>query len=174
MKARTLLLCGIAVVLLFGSYTEAQGSDWIPIGSDGKKSEYYYDKKSFNYSKKENDRVVTTWTNTQYSIVGRLTDKAVPDKEKDMLTIPPGYRLDLEEYNCSQKKYRMIQVIFYNDRGGVIKNANFEDDPSWTIIAPDSVAEMVRNTVCAAGLLKKKKTRRLHSAKTVALGSAHI
>lgn len=56
--------------------------------------------------------------------------------------------LDLMEYDCSSKNYRLLETIYYNSNGQVVKHDKWQEIDEWQIVIPDTIAETELNFVC--------------------------
>lgn len=58
-----------------------------------------------------------------------------------------SYDLSSMEFNCSEKKFRLLTFSYYNQNGSLISSFT-SDSSSWNFIFPDSILEALFNIVC--------------------------
>lgn len=64
-------------------------------------------------------------------------------------TLLNGFEVDLAEYDCSEKRNRLLSYVFYNSKGSVVSDYEFEDyETKWNTVVPESIGEMLLNKVC--------------------------
>ena len=103
----------------------AEPADWVLV-SDGKTTKTYVDKESMVKSKSDDLRKI--WMKMEFN----------DDTKYD-------YFLDLYEYECSERRYRVIQGKTYLKNGEIIDAVL---DPAWRYSTPKTTAETVIGFVC--------------------------
>ena len=58
-----------------------------------------------------------------------------------------GYTLDLLEFNCVDKIFRLLEVTDYS-KGGEVLNSIKDDTAKLRFIPPDSITEVLYKAVC--------------------------
>lgn len=140
MKGRYGVIFAVFGFIIFFAM-EAQAVDW-KLYSTNEEGSLYYDLQSIKQASKD---VVEVWTKVVY------TEKSV---EKYIKKYGSEYKelsfsIALMEYNCSEKKGRLLSGTIYNQDGGSM--GQIEDTPSsWDFITPSSVNETLFNIVCGS------------------------
>jgi len=126
--------------LLFSSAVEAWTAEWEFCAKSGW-GYYYYDPQSIKRVSKD---TIQVWEKAVY------TEKGVQDMVKDLgpKYIELSYTLQLCEFNCSEKKSRILSATFYNNEGGII--GSFSYPTTWEFVVPESVDEHLFNIVCGS------------------------
>ena len=57
-----------------------------------------------------------------------------------------SYSIDLEEYHCTEKKRRILNLVQYSSGGGIIFSDNSTGE--WSFIIPNSTADALFEEVC--------------------------
>ena len=127
------------IVLFFSM--EARAVDWVFCArATNGTGELYYDPQSI---KRASKHIVQVWTKSVCTEkLAQVMTKKLGTEWKEL-----SYSIGLREYNCSEKKSRILSLTFYNQGGGVISGDN---DPSpWrSVVAPGSTEEYLFNIVC--------------------------
>ena len=127
----TLFTC---FAFLIGS---SQSNEWISIGKFND-TDYYLRLNKTNY-----DGTKKVWIK---SVSKNLESVSKTGKK---VSLPNGYRLMLQEYNCSDRQTRMLSLTDYNSNGDVFSSHKFESyEIEWVDVLPDSVGEILLNKVC--------------------------
>lgn len=59
-----------------------------------------------------------------------------------------SYSIALEEIDCKNKKYRLLQITHYSKSGEILSSHNLSELRYWEHIGPDSVKGKLLKTVC--------------------------
>jgi hypothetical protein len=134
---RKIILTTMFLMLLSSA---GYGADWKLIGTSWE-TDYYYDPQSIQLLSKD---IVRVWMKKIYA------EKSVQEYIKG---IGPefkelSYDHSLIEFNCSEKKNRLLTFTYYNRDGGVISTFT-SDSSSWNFIVPNSILEALFNIVCS-------------------------
>jgi hypothetical protein len=74
--------------------------------------------------------------------------KEVPFKPFEFNNKRVTYCLSYEEYDCKNKKSRILQLIFYYTDGSHETLTPPEEADRWTLVSPDSVHESLHKYLC--------------------------
>ena len=138
-KMRKIILTTIALMLL--SSAGYGVADWKLIGTSWE-TDYYYDPQSVSLLSQD---IVRVWMKKIY---GEKTVKeyikGVGPEFKEL-----SYDLSLIEFNCSEKKSRLLNFSYYNQDGGLISSFTPDSDSSsWNFIVPNSILDALFIIVC--------------------------
>jgi hypothetical protein len=116
----------------------ANSADWNMYGMN-KGEAYLYDKHTLKYT----GEMVRVWTRLV------LSEKSIGDLKNLLGQKYNGvtYSNYLEEVQCTDKKIRVLSIVFYNKENDVLGSVNY-DDSNWVVIPPESVFDRLHNKVC--------------------------
>ncbi len=117
--------------------------DWVYIGTDVKgdkiwiKSKYVSKRGDYN-----NENIIKVWDKKKSKINTIIKNhKEVKVYNVEILT--------LCEYDCKEKRRKLITKTIYNSKGDVIDSFTIPDYlQDWTEIVPESVGETILENVC--------------------------
>lgn len=137
MKRRYGVFFAAFVFLVFFFSMEARAVDWVLYTTSPDGCCYYYDPQSI---RRVSEDIVRVWEKIVYS-------------EKYIKKLGPKYfelsfDISLVEYNCSEKKYRLLSLSEYSKNEGIIEGLTTYDSHSWDFIVPGSVVEPLFNIIC--------------------------
>jgi hypothetical protein len=70
------------------------------------------------------------------------------NKRGEKVTIN-GYKIQLKEYDCSERKIKLHTVITYNSAGKIVNNYSIEEYmQKWEDAVPETVGEMMMEKAC--------------------------
>lgn len=145
----------LVILLLFANHTWA--ADWIFYDSPSTGKEYY-DKNSI---KKVNKNIIRVWvkkilTEDQKIEVSPLlkSSKGKEPNNPDLIS----YVLMLKEIDCVNEKIKGSPMIIYDEDGNVLGSEPKYID-KWRDIAPESVAETLKNIVCSGDKTSKTEKK---------------
>ena len=129
-----LVVTGFAI---FG-YVEGWGADWKFIGKTVRGNDWEIDTASIS---RQPNNIVGVWVRVTYSQKS-VSDfvKEYGEKYKDV-----SYSIELQEYNCTEKKAKTLSGADYS-LGGILNSGNSLEE--WKFIIPDSVGDGVFKEVC--------------------------
>jgi hypothetical protein len=133
----SLLLYGFTICLYSSAF--AQDNRWVFIDVDVNGSRFYLDKNSRTTI---GDRV-RVWDRSVYS--------------------DGSYRINLSEWQCSQKRFFFVDVSIYSETGSFIRK---DKGTGWINVVPDAISESMYEAVCSNSSEKKNKT--ISSSKKIA------
>ncbi|MEN6509594.1 MAG: surface-adhesin E family protein [Smithella sp.] len=142
----------LGIFFLFAS--QALAEDWTYYDT-ALAGTMYYDKSNIFEAKKG---VLSVWTknilstdskNQYFSILNKI-DKAPDDPSK------LSYYRSLMEIDCTNKKFRYVHVVFYDEQDNIIHASSENETSEWNTIEPDSVGEKLMNLVSAEYAILKK------------------
>jgi len=133
---RKIILSTIAMLLLS---SVGYGADWKLIGTSWE-TDYYYDPQSEQVLSKD---IVQVWIKKIYG-EKKVKEfiKGIGPEFKEL-----SYDNSLIEFNCSEKKSRLLTFSYYRKDGGLITSFT-PDSSSWNFIVPNSILEALFNIVC--------------------------
>ena len=137
-KTHGAILAIIGYMILFW-YAEGWGADWKFIGQDVKGSVLEIDVASISLQPNNIVRLLVKHTRSKQSVTDWV--KEFGEQYKDF-----SYSIDLEEYHCTEKKRRILNLAQYSLGGGIIFSDNSPGE--WSFIIPDSTADAVFEEVC--------------------------
>ena len=123
----------------FFVYMEGWGVDWKFIGQDVKGSVLEIDVASISRQPNNMVRVLVKHTRSKESVTDWV--RKFGEQYKDF-----SHSVDLEEYNCTEKKRRILSLTQYSLDGEVIFSDNSPGE--WSLIIPDSTADAILEEVC--------------------------
>jgi len=143
---KTAVIIAMGCLLIFVSFNDARGSDWVPYGKDVTDNTYFYDRESIlNVSK----GIIKVWTKKVYSTEGRAElifgymKDGVPASGYEFLS-ETKYR---EFINCVDEKYRMTNMTDYTS-DGIVLDSFEEENSAWINVTPDSIVAILMKEVC--------------------------
>jgi hypothetical protein len=125
------------IVLLF--CMEGWGADWKLIGQDVKGSVLEIDLASISRQPNNMVKVLLKRTRSKESVADWVNKFG--EKYKDF-----SYSIDLEEYDCTEKKRRILGLTQYSLDGEIIFSDNSPGE--WGFIIRDSMADAICEEVC--------------------------
>ena len=136
-RYRVILVVIGYMILLW--YAEGWGADWKFLGQDIKGSVLEIDVASISHQPNNIVRVLVKHTRSKESVTDWV--KRFGEQYKDF-----SYSVDLEEYDCTERKRRILNLTQYSSDGGVIFSDNSPGE--WRLIIPDSMADAAFEEVC--------------------------
>jgi len=138
------LLVKLVVVLIglaiFG-YAEVWGADWrIYAKPESGIGVYYYDADGITRPSKN---IVRVWEKVVYSAKGVKRYVEESGKRYENLS----HSLNLWEFDCVEKKERILQTTEYSKDGTVLSSTQSQKTP-WNFISPTSIGEALYEAVC--------------------------
>ncbi len=132
---------GLALILSLLVFMIPQisaATDWNMYGVN-KGEAYLYDRHTLKYDRD----MVRVWTRLVLSekSIGDLTN--LLGKKYEGVT----YSNYLEEVQCTEKKIRVLSIVFYNKGNDVLGSVNY-DDSKWVVIPPESIFDRLHNKIC--------------------------
>jgi len=137
-KTNGVILAVIGYIVFFFCM-EGWGADWKLIGRDVQDSVCEIDVASIS---RQHNTIVEVWvklTRSKESVTNWV--KNFGEQYKDF-----SHSIDLEEYHCTEKKRRILNLTQYSLSGGIIFSDNSPGE--WRFIIPDSMAEAIFEEVC--------------------------
>ena len=115
----------------------------------------YYDKSGIFEAKKG---ILSVWTKNilstdskkQYFSILKKIDKAPDDPSK------LSYYKSLMEIDCTNKKFRYVYAVFYDEQDNIIYASSENETSEWNTIEPDSIGEKLMNLVSAGYTISKE------------------
>ena len=146
LKVICFLLFAITMVFIV---SQAQGAEWVNIGSDKDGTEYFYDSETM--TKLPTD-IVKVWMKFQYSDEGRRkyiqqwSSQEFDGNRYDTLS----YSLTLEEVNCKTRTARTMKFTNYSADRAVLQSISPKQETweGWESIVPESMGEKMYKVVC--------------------------
>lgn len=113
------------------SYTHT-GDEWLYIVSNQNRKVYYLPS-----SVKKEGEYIRFWEKSEYNPPEQISTDKVSTLKSQVL------------YDCKYMRYQHIYYISYDSQGNTLRTGNNESkyDP-WTPIVPDSIGEIMFNTIC--------------------------
>jgi len=144
----------IILGILFLFANQARAEDWTYYDT-ALAGTMYYDKSSIFEAKKG---IISVWTKNilstdskkQYFSILEKIDKAPDDPSK------LSYYKSLMEIDCTNKKFRYIYAVFYDEQDNIIHPSSENETSAWNTIEPDSVGEKLMNLVSAESAISKE------------------
>jgi len=140
MKLSATLGVILSGVIVFG-YAEVWGADW---KSCGITDLYFcfYDAQSLTRPSKN---IVRVWVKWVYTEKGRLDAQGTLAKDGYLKSV--DYSEILHELDCSERKYRVLSLNYYNFSGeSIVEFAR--SSSTWDFINPGSILENLYKEVC--------------------------
>jgi hypothetical protein len=136
------LLRGIFILSFFimTGYSLTEGSDWKNYVTDVDGCPYFYDADSVRIHE-DRVKVWTKVSDEEYSSCNRTLRKSSPDEIKHRV----HSQSLLYELSCPRHKFRLLDRIIYGSHGNVLHSGTSFD---WTSIVPDSITDVLFNTLC--------------------------
>jgi hypothetical protein len=138
MRKRYGVILAVIGYIVFFFCMEGWGADWKIIGKSVPGDLWEIDMTNIS---RQPDNILTVWVKVTHS------KKSVSDfvKERGEKYKDVSYSIQLDEYNCTEKKHRTLSGADYS-LGGVIDSGNSHEE--WKFIIPDSVGDGVFKEVC--------------------------
>ena len=139
MKSLLVKLEVILIGFLIFGYAEVWGVDWKSCFSNDYETVYY-----------DAENVVHTSQNL-VRFLGKTvyTEKGASNVVKNVpeYKIPPSFLLTLNEMDCAEKKYRVLEMTIYSVDGKIIFSSK-NPASQWIVIRPETVAQLLHEAVC--------------------------
>ncbi len=131
-------LAGLSLLVFLFVPQVTIAADWNMYGMN-KGEAYLYDR----HTLKQTGEMVRVWSRLVLSdkSIGELTN--LLGKKYENVT----YSNYLEELQCTDKKIRVLSIVFYNKENDVLGSVNY-DDSKWVVIPPESIFERLHHKVC--------------------------
>ncbi len=113
---------------------EAWGADWKPIFKHS--GMFLYDAESITRPSKN---IVSVWTKLLHS---KEVVKEYGEEYKNL-----NYSLILHEFDCQERKMRLLSIHFYSE-GGITTKYFDHDKPDWHSFGPEGAEEALYKVVC--------------------------
>jgi len=128
------ILMGLAIF----SYSEVWGSDWMEFAKN-ERTHCYYDTKSISQPSKN---IIKVGVKFEYTNIG-VTEfvKTFGDKFNKL-----DNSKSLYEVNCVEKKYRILELVFYSKDGNVLNTISYPSE--WKYNIRESVSDALDKAVC--------------------------
>jgi len=129
----------IIFLFVMVSSSPVLASDWKLVGTSWETG-YFYDPQKVSRLSQD---IVQVWMKKNYG-EKRVKEfvKGVGPEFKEL-----SYDISLIEFNCSEKKSRLLTFSYYRQDGGLITSFT-PDSSSWNFIVPDSILEALFTIVC--------------------------
>lgn len=142
----------LGILCLFASQARAEEWTYYDTALAGT---MYYDKSGIFEAKKG---ILSVWTKNilstdskkQYFSILKKIDKAPDDPSK------LSYYKSLMEIDCTNKKFRYVHAVFYDEQDNIIHASSENETSEWNTIEPDSIGEKLMNLVSAEYAISKK------------------
>jgi hypothetical protein len=153
MKAKNIqLIIFLGIFFLFANQARAENWTYYDTALAGT---MYYDKSSIFEAKKG---ILSVWTKNilstdskkQYFSILKKIDKAPDDPSR------LSYYKSLMEIDCTNKKFRYVHAVFYDEQDNIIHASSENESSSWNAIEPDSIGEKLMNLVSAESAISKE------------------
>jgi hypothetical protein len=142
---KTALFVVIAVVVVF-SKGIAHGENWILFNKSRDGTLWYYDSDSIVSPGGGNIKRV--WDKSIRTDEWRRRFQETSDKfNKNIDAMSINHTLTLDEFNCSLKAHRFLQIIDRSKEGREIYSQDIQDS-KWGMIPPGSVVESLFKVIC--------------------------
>lgn len=148
MKLSSVKLGMILFGLIIFSYAEAWGADWIKY-MENERIICCYDAESLTRFDGESlsqpsKNIIKVWVKFEYSDIG-LTDPVLVKKFKKKINELDNSKL-LYEINCVDRKYRILESMYYSKDGSVLRMNSIPS--SWKHIIRESLNDALCKAVC--------------------------
>ena len=143
---KTHIIVLIIITLLLAH--QALAEDWTYYTSSSTRDKYY-NKSSI---KKVNDNNISLWTKEIFNENGKkeafvfLKTVGKASSNPDLI----NHVLILKEIDCAQNKIKDLAVIFNDEKSNVLYSSPQGETGKWNPIIPNSVGEILKNSVCEA------------------------
>jgi len=141
MKSLSVKLGVVLIGLVIFGYAEVWGADW-KLYEETDLRECFYDAENMIRSSRD---VVEVWTKLEY------TGRGVADMAKRFGKHYKNlsYLLELWDFNCAEKKDRLLSITAYTEEGNILYTDQVESRlPPWKIISRGSTEESLYKEVC--------------------------
>lgn len=123
--------------------SKVSAQDWVYIGQDVKGNKSYcqskYVSKGGNFG---NESIYKVWTKKVYK-------STFIYKNGKKVAVNNVYTLCLSEYDCSEKREKIISTSTYNTSGNLIDSYKVPEYlQEWNEIVPESIGEAIINKIC--------------------------
>jgi len=119
---------------------EVWGADW-KLFAETDSYECFYDAGDVTLS---SSNIVDVWTKLEYTEKGiKGIVKKFGKHYADLC-----YSLELWEFNCGEKKERILSITEYSAEGKILYASSAEGHPAWKMIPRQSVDESLYKAVC--------------------------
>ena len=138
-RIKIILAAVLGFSVFFFLSVEGWAADWKLIGTSWE-TDFLYDPQSVSLLSQDNVKV---WVKKIYG-EKKVKEyiKGLGPEFKEL-----SYDFSLIEFNCSEKKFRLLAFSYYNQDGGLI--SSFTPDSSfWNFIVPNSILDALFNIVC--------------------------
>lgn len=106
-------------------------AEWTEYSSFQDDKKFYFDRSTVHVAPTGSRRV---WT---------LSDYAIPDKAGD------SSLKRFLEFDCVEKRYRVLQAMFFKGRmGGGTPSESINGPSKWSYVAPETVGETLLHIIC--------------------------
>lgn len=140
-----------------GSLVRSQNAptaEWKPVSAN---EDFFYLFNPKNVSRSSKDTVFA-WTKAQAKAEARdkLRAKYIQYLGSRGIQIEGyknfAYALILKEFNCAERKSRLISVKDYDEKGHMLSSTHIEErEQVWTAVAPETVEAELLTAVCQIG-----------------------
>jgi len=137
-KKHGVILAVIGYIVFFFCM-EGWGADWKSVGQTDT-GEHFYDAAGMT---RLSNNIVRGWEKTIYTDQGR---EDFVERFKQLKFMDMNCSINLWEYNCTEKKVRVLLIFYYSEDGMSLGTVTVPSD--WNFIAPQSLAEDVFKAVC--------------------------
>ncbi len=139
MRKKHGIIFAVIGIIIFFSCMEGLGADWKFV-IKSVLSETFIDVKSIS---KLPNNTVRVWKK------GILTNKGrevFAEENKKLKYKDLSYILALVEYDCKEKKWRLLSATWYSNDGTPLDGEDIEN--SWKFVVPDSIGDYSLKEVC--------------------------
>ncbi len=148
MKSLSVKLGVILIGLAIFTHAQAWGEDWKKYAEDGKilccydaESLTHYDGESLSQLSKN---IIKVWVKFEYTDIG-LTDPVLVKKFGKRINKLDNSKA-LYEINCVERKYRILESMFYSKDGSVLNKKSIPSN--WAYILRESLNGALYKAVC--------------------------
>jgi hypothetical protein len=124
---------------IFG-YAEVWGQDWKYYG-ETYIGRWLYDAKSLTRPSRDIVRIQEKQIYTEEGVY--FMKKEMEDRGENL-----SYSIALEEIDCRNKKFRVLQITHYSKSGEILFFHNCSDIRYWEYVVPNTVKEILLKAVC--------------------------
>ena len=133
---------GTVLVIGFILFCNAEGwgENWkrLPVRDGG---DFYYDAESITRPSKD---VIRVWDKAVYSKkLVTATVKVLGERYKTL-----NHSKNLIELHCTEKKGRVLKIVYYSTDGGVLDSYNYSRELDWKFIVPGTVLDDLYKILC--------------------------
>jgi hypothetical protein len=111
---------------------------WIFVGGDNSDTDWWikseYASKDFSFG----NPLIKIWTK-RYEKTSKIKNTVYKNVKVLML----------QQFDCKNKKHKILSVVYYNSAGKVIETASYDEYVyGWDDVVPETMGEIILNKVC--------------------------